>query len=270
MSRLLDHLLNEATRARSALQAANEADRRKIGEEALAVHDLLVDQVRQETHESAPLDSAVLRIDEARGLLASRAEGLSSEDRHRVLGLLRDSELLLRGLVDPGRKQVFHWANVDRGIANTLCAVALAVFSFVLARDAYRWLVPDFAAGAAWRASSATDGYPVTGRGFTYREGAGEFFFQTAVQENPWIEFDLGRPVGVSYIEIKNHPGCCQDWAIPLVVELSEDHSTWRQVCRIDYPFYVHTCSPRRTAARYLRLSVPRATSLRLARIEVR
>lgn len=270
MSRLLDHLLNETSRARSALEAATEADRRKLAEEAVALHDLLVDQVRREAHRSAALDSAILRIDEARSLLAGGAENLDSDVRWRVLGFLRDADLLLRGATDPGRQRGLPWARLDSGLANVVCVVALAAFVFVLARDAYRWVVPDLAADATWRASSSTDGYPVSGRGFAYREGAGEFFFQTAVQENPWIEFDLGRRVGVSYIEIKNHPGCCQDWAIPLLVELSEDRATWRQVCRVDYPFYVHRCSPRRSMTRYLRLSVPRATSLRLSRVEVR
>jgi hypothetical protein len=78
------------------------------------------------------------------------------------------------------------------------------------------------------------------------------YFFSTAQDDNPWVEFDLGSLQTVSGFRIANRVDCCWDRAIPLVVEVS----TWKG----------HFPSAR---ARWVRLRVPRTSYLHLSGVRL-
>jgi hypothetical protein len=94
--------------------------------------------------------------------------------------------------------------------------------------------------------------------------------FHTENENNPWIEFDLGALRPMKRVEVTNRPDCCADRAVPLLVEISTDRTTWTQVARRDLEFLVWTASFPRTIGRYVRLRVPRATPFHLKEIAIR
>jgi hypothetical protein len=94
--------------------------------------------------------------------------------------------------------------------------------------------------------------------------------FHTDPQDNPWIEFDLGKPTGVHRIDVENRDDCCQDRAIPLVVELSNDRTSWKEVARRDKDFSTWVARFPATRARYVRLRVPRSTTFHLHAVAIR
>jgi hypothetical protein len=94
--------------------------------------------------------------------------------------------------------------------------------------------------------------------------------FHTDEQMNPWVEYDLGAPKKVKRIEVKNREECCRERAVPLVAEVSNDRINWTEVARRDTEFSTWTAKfPARTA-RYVRLRVPRTTTLHLREVVVR
>jgi hypothetical protein len=95
--------------------------------------------------------------------------------------------------------------------------------------------------------------------------------FHTKEEDSPWVEFDLEKPRRVHIVEIENRMDCCQDRAVPLIVELSTDHTTWTEVARQEKAdFKEWEAKFPRTMARYVRLRVPRRTVLHLHGVKVR
>lgn len=155
-------------------------------------------------------------------------------------------------------------------LTRTGLALAALAGVVVMAPRAMVRMRSDVAPTSAWRASSTQNGYPTQGVGFHPREGEANIFFQTGVEPAPWIEFDLGAARAVAMVSVQNRLDCCQDWAVPLAVELSTDRARWVEVARRVEPFYFWDATFPRASARYVRLRVPRATSLHLGRVAIR
>jgi hypothetical protein len=127
---------------------------------------------------------------------------------------------------------------------------------------------PDLAKGRPWRASSefaACD--PVHA---SCANAVTVIFFHTNEEESPWVEYDLGEPETIHQVEVQNRLDCCQDRAVPLVVEVGDDAKSWTQVARREEPFgrWIPTFPPRR--ARYVRLRVARRSMLHLELVAIR
>jgi hypothetical protein len=140
--------------------------------------------------------------------------------------------------------------------------ISLAAVAFLLAAYGVRALVlgPNLAAGRPYRVSSAWAGCPPC-------EG---IFFHTEKENNPWLEYDLGKPKAIHRIEVTNRPDCCRERAIPLIVEMSNDRTNWTEVVRREKEFTNWTATfPKRTA-RYVRLRVPRVTELHFKEVALR
>jgi hypothetical protein len=94
--------------------------------------------------------------------------------------------------------------------------------------------------------------------------------FHTEQENNPWVEYDLGAPKPIHRVEVANRSDCCDDRAIPLVVELSNDRTNWTEVARRDSEFQSWTAKFATKTVRYVRLRVPRVTALHLKEVVVR
>ena len=151
--------------------------------------------------------------------------------------------------------------------------VAALVVGFALggARELRLALRPELARHAPWRLSSTQGPGPASARGFdATSEGLPNIFFQTLTESAPWIEFDLGAPREVTLVRVVNRLDCCRDWAVPLVVEASDDRATWRPLARRDEPFDTWRAVFPPARGRYVRLRVPRPTQLQLSWVEIR
>jgi hypothetical protein len=149
------------------------------------------------------------------------------------------------------------------------CCVALG--AVLLGSLLYGWELwrraSDLLEGQPWRASSALlHCKPLDEGGCSPQRP--DAFFHTQLQQSPWIEYDIGKPVTLHELRVENAPGCCTDRAVPLVVEVSEDRSGWREVRRRMGDFRVWHAYLPRVSARYLRLSVAKETYLHLNRVQ--
>jgi hypothetical protein len=139
--------------------------------------------------------------------------------------------------------------------------LGLAAFALLLAAYGVRALVlgPNLVAGKRFRVSSAWAGCPCEG-----------IFFHTEKENNPWLEYDLGAPKAIHRIEITNRAECCEERAVPLIVEMSNDRTNWTEVVRREKEFSSWTTTfPKRTA-RYVRFRVPRVTELHFKEVVLR
>jgi F5/8 type C domain len=116
----------------------------------------------------------------------------------------------------------------------------------------------DLAQGKPWQTSSALSAV------FTAK-----VMFHTNEEMNPWFEIDLVRPTAVHRLFVKNRADCCQERAVPLLIEVSLNRSNWQQVARRDSPFAFWEPSFSPVEARYVRLRVPRFTALHLEQVTV-
>ena len=97
-----------------------------------------------------------------------------------------------------------------------------------------------------------------------------ELMFHTNQQDNPWVEFDLGAVRKIHKLEITNRSDCCAERAAGLIVEVGVDQNTWTEVAKNDLPFLKWSPSFAKRSARYVRLRVPRNTTLHLDDVVVR
>ena len=148
-----------------------------------------------------------------------------------------------------------------------LAAVALLGVGGLNVRDAYR-MSSDLAQGKAWTISSSNrmgcaSPAQVCERGK-------DFFFHTLNQAQPWFMLDLGQPQRFSSVYIENRKDCCYHRAIPLVVEVSSDGKTWREVARRTEVFtsFWRADFPA-IEARFVRLRIERWNILHLAAVKV-
>jgi hypothetical protein len=225
--------LLEAAGSSEALARAQAALRTRTFEQAIALSEQERDA---ELAEGRSFAEALLRLLDARNALVPRLLG---QRYGRLLGCI------------------------------VVLAVALVAVRYG-ARQASRSLRADLAPSASWRVSSNEPGFAASGQGFQAPEGGPNVFFQTRVEDSPWVEFDLGAPRSLQGVSVDNRLDCCQDYAVPLVVELSDDAKDWREVARRDQRFYYWTEWFPESQARYLRLRVARPTSLQLGPIAIR
>jgi hypothetical protein len=93
--------------------------------------------------------------------------------------------------------------------------------------------------------------------------------FHTKVDTNPWVEIDLGSMMKVSRVDVTNRLDCCDDRAFPLVVELGNAQKVFTPVARRDTTFKTWSAKFPARSARYVRLTVQKATALHLSELHV-
>lgn len=157
---------------------------------------------------------------------------------------------------------------IDRLHAQRWLRVTVSVVALIAIVVGLRALTTgeNLAEGKGFRTSSTWSGWAAC-----QADGScSDVIFHTDEQMNPWVEYDLGSPKKVRRIEVKNRDECCRERAVPLVVEVSNDRSSWTEVARRDTEFSTWTAKFSARTARYVRLRVPRTTTFHLREVVVR
>jgi hypothetical protein len=154
----------------------------------------------------------------------------------------------------------------ERVLGQRWTRIALATIVLVFLGMGVRTLAlgRNLAADRPFRTSSAWSG--CAGDPFC----VGLLFCSDPSDNNPWIEFDLGSPKRVRRVDVTNRGDCCQDRAVPLIVEVSNDRSTWTEVAKHDKEFQSWTAKFPPRNAKYVRLRVPRQTVFHLQDVAIR
>jgi hypothetical protein len=154
----------------------------------------------------------------------------------------------------------------ERVLGQRWTRIALAAIVLAFAGIGVRTLVVgrNLAADRPFRTSSAWSG--CAGDPFC----VGLLFCSDPSDANPWIEFDLGSSKRVRRVDVTNRGDCCQDRAVPLIVEVSNDRTTWTEVAKHDKEFQSWTAKFPPRNAKYVRLRVPRQTVFHLQDVAIR
>lgn len=220
------------------------------------------------------------------GVLLRAASGPDDLERLRAHALQRDFESTARPVAD-AEQAAHRLSRVARHLLRLLSAAQggerrgleraeLAVAALVLLaavslgwgplRDQHERRT-DLAAGKPWRASSS---YQAVCQSPQRRCSASKsYFFHTAEEASPWLELDLTQKQEFSRVNVFNRRDCCGERAAPLLIEVSSDRATWREVSRRDQGFDAWRASFAPVSARWVRLRVARHSMLHLSDVRV-
>ena len=149
-----------------------------------------------------------------------------------------------------------------------LLAVIASVAVGISLFGAWREVKNDLAAGRAWRTSSVSGGIGCKSPAQVCTD-APDYFFHTAEEERPWVEFDLGSVQSIAAVRVENRRDCCAERAVPLSVEISTDQKHYREVLHKADTFRSWKGEFSPVKARYVRLRASRKTLLHLAAVRV-
>ncbi|HMA94855.1 MAG TPA: discoidin domain-containing protein [Polyangiaceae bacterium] len=93
--------------------------------------------------------------------------------------------------------------------------------------------------------------------------------FHTENGPNQWVTIDLGSPKSISKVVVYNRAECCQERAIPLRLEVSDDGTNYRKVADRTEEFDVWTAKGFSEKARYVRLRHLGSNFLHLSEVEI-
>jgi hypothetical protein len=177
----------------------------------------------------------------------------------------KDARAFVEGLISRqlgaerriGRAVLQRWVRLSVALAVLLGAsIGLTMLVTTLTT------APNLAAGKPWHASSTLAGIP--------KASNHEYLFHTQDEDNPWYEVDLKAPTLFSVVQVTNRTDCCPERAAPAAIEVSSDHTHWKEVSRRADSYSVWTAKFAPTTARYVRVRVLRHSILHLAAVAVR
>lgn len=190
--------------------------------------------------------------------------------------LARDSELC-RAFVHALLRGTEGAVDASGGVGGVLAQRwlrAAAAFSLLLlialaaGSGMYRlWIGPDLAQGTLWTLSSKwIDCHPENRDCGGYRT---RIFFHTDFQDNPWFELDFGKVQQIGRVRVENRDDCCQERAVPLIVEVQDEKKQWHEVARRNEVFQEWSVRFPPVQARVLRLRVANRIMFHLSRVQV-
>lgn len=229
-------------------------------EEALALTELKLDNLGVRPELVSPILELIDQIN-INALIAQSARNPELEG-----ALIRLSQQLV-GRADRaarGVQEIWFQRLFRVGFPLVLLLLFAGLASFVQARARL-----DDETMFPWRASSASGE-----RGCeSPRQGCEQdhFFFHTKLENEPWIEFDVSRLNTVSQITVHNRTDCqdCSVRAVPLVIETSENGSSWNKVAQRDADFVTWTAHLPKTSTRFIRLRVLKRTHFHLKQVQI-
>ncbi len=235
------------------------------GEQVLEIREMLA---RLTLNEAAALKAC----------LGKQAElslvGLDANElQHVASGLQRAAELLTAPIDRDDEKihqlKIQRWVRVGAAAVLVLCLFwAVSAVIEVLTRK------PNIALNRPTRASSylASEYLPnhhaldatrvVDGN----RTSVG---FHTDFGPNPFLIIDLGKPQDFNKVVVYNRMDCCQDRAVPLFLEVSDDDTNYRALAERRETFVSWTADGLHAKGRYVRLRVGGSAYFHLAEVEI-
>lgn len=223
------------------------------------VERLFADQTWQEQLKRGGVEAEALPTIEAWLFESSAAPG-TGELALRALGAL------IEAIEGPrhGIRRIF-WRRVTLALVllASLFGAAAALVALLTPPEG-----PDLAVGKPWQASSFYPGFPASGnKPANPPEGA--FFSTTNEESNPWWMVDLQSAKSVGGVTVVNRSDCCLERAHPVVIELSTDGKTWKEVARRTELFRTWRATFAPHQARYVRLRALRRTHLHFKDVRV-
>ncbi|HEY5958246.1 MAG TPA: discoidin domain-containing protein, partial [Polyangiaceae bacterium] len=162
-----------------------------------------------------------------------------------------------------GRVLFMRWARIGAAVL-VLLAIAWAVSGAVEKRFAK----PNIALGRPVTVSSQ---FPDAALDHTLlvdgdRTNLG---FHTDNSPNQWVTIDLGSTKNISKVVVYNRVECCQERAVPLRLEVSDDGVNYKKVADRTEEFDVWTSKGLDVKGRYVRLRHLGANYLHFAEVEI-
>jgi hypothetical protein len=189
------------------------------------------------------------------------------EERSRLAGLLgRMARGLLSRVAEDDAEIGRLWFERVVRLGSVFFSLALVGAAVLFAREV-RDQRADIAFNKPWRASS--ESHSGCGSPLQFCDESPKFFFHTKLEKDPWVEIDLGAPTAFSKVRVGNRKDCCLDRAVPLVVEVSDDQTRWREIARRDTTFSSWKADVKSQRARYVRLRSVGRTMLHLSSVRV-
>ena len=199
--------------------------------------------------------------------LLSADPNLSEADATLTLGIARSAHRRALDTLEADVRTVKTWSQQRTVAIGAACfvTVALLVVGFSVVQRLRR--PTDLAAGKPFTLSSSwTTCHPEEGEcgGFPMK-----IAFHTNEQNNPWYMVDLGEKKEFSTVSIRNRTDVALMRAIPLIVEVSDDAQNFKQVAERTESFVEWEAKFTPQTARYVRVRVPRVTTLHLEAVRV-
>ena len=210
---------------------------------------------------SEPLEPNLTAIVE-RSIEVDISAGPSQARRDLEL-LLAHGQRLLFELEEPARRARIarrrDWIRTLAALLGLAVVVGFAGWRLSRARD--------LAAGKPWTTSSVglvcDPAHKQCGGART------SILFHTLEDAEPWFEIDLGAVHELTRVEVQNRTDCCQERAVPLIIEVSLDHQHYRTVAHKFTSFEHWSQGFPATPGRYVRLRVTRRSVLHLDQVQV-
>jgi hypothetical protein len=193
---------------------------------------------------------------------------LPADEQARLASSARPfAEALLEGVDSAERSLEKLWFRRLFRVSIPVVAIALALVGVFYGLDRLEQ-ARDIARQKPWTASSR---WPEGGCLSPAQEcpGSPMYFFSTTEEDSPWLEIDLGAVQPVSAFRVSNRKDCCLERAIPLVIEVSVDHTHFKEVARRTEDFSTWKGSFPSTNARWVRLRVARRSFLHLSSVRL-
>ncbi len=291
---------SELARARRAVTARDRADalsRREPGEAAaddvlaltawqqaahwslLALADDLADDCEPSVAAAALADGVGERLSLSKAHAAQIAElvgertfvdlaALPAFERRQAADALREFvERALALLLAPeralSRLVLRRWLRVGAALAALAVVLGGIGWGVWLARRP-----PDLALTSKWKASSTYGGWNPTLHRVDGQKST--VFFHTNQDPSPWVQFDLGDGASFSSVSVENRRDCCTERASFLVVEVSPDSATWREIATHSGDFTTWTARFAPQRARHVRVRSLKQTWLHFERVSIR
>ncbi|MCS6900086.1 MAG: discoidin domain-containing protein [Myxococcales bacterium] len=219
--------------------------------------------------ELAGSEEALARIEQVLLLTPFPQRATLPEEEQRTTAW--NARILVGALIEraEGAERTIRRLRIQRWTRSLLLLGALVLLIFGSFQGLQRLTEgPNLAAGKPWRASSAYQGFNPSAH--ICDGNITKILFHTNEEDRPWFEVDLGVPQPIRVVEVTNRTDGFQERAVPLVIELSDDHLRWREVARKNETFNHWKAKFALQHARYVRVRAQRRTFLHLEGVAVR